>query len=307
MGCMSDELIDEDDPGSVRFFRPEDLPGVEVLVAERSARRWVVLHHTYTVCTVRTIEEPAPLRYRRRIYDLASDSVAFMEPGEVHANPDVTAPATFDVLLIDPTVVEKAAAELGVPGSVHFDIDEIDGTSHPQVRCAFLALHDSLEEAATTLERESLLVRCLELVLEQCVERPAQPCHRSNPPWVRRARDFLEDNLTELVRLDDLVEAAGAADRFQLVRSFAAATGLPPHAYQIQRRIIISREMLAGGMRPADVATELGFADQSHFTRHFTRVVGTSPASYARALRRRASHPASSSGRTAGIPRARST
>ena len=284
---MSDnELRDEDDPGTVRFFRPEALPGLEVLVAERSARRWVVLHHTYTVCTVNAIDQPAPLRYRRRLYDLKSDTVALMEPGEVHANPNVTAPATFRVSLIDPAVVESAAAELGAAGSVHFRLAEVDGASHPELRNAFLALHDSLEHTATPLERESLFTRCLQLLLEQCAEARAPRLVRGpGVSAVERARDFIEAHLTEPVRLQDVVDASGASSRFQVLRSFAAATGLPPHAYQIQRRIIKAREMLARGRHPAEVAAELGFVDQSHLSRHFTRVVGTPPAAYARAMR----------------------
>jgi len=34
---------------------------------------------------------------------------------------------------------------------------------------------------------------------------------------------------------------------------------------------------------PAQVAADCGFADQSHFTRHFKRLTGVTPAQYARA------------------------
>lgn len=36
----------------------------------------------------------------------------------------------------------------------------------------------------------------------------------------------------------------------------------------------------------ADVALQLGFADQSHFTRSFRRVTGTTPSAFARSCRR---------------------
>jgi AraC-like DNA-binding protein len=281
-----DRDLTDDDPGVVGFFRPAELPGVEVLVAERSARRWVVLHHTYTVCTMQAIERPAPWRYRGRLFDLGGDCVSFMEPGEVHANLEVTAPATFRVLLIGPEVVEDAAAELGVSRPVHFRVGQVNNASHRELRRAFLALHASLEQAATPLERESLFSRCLQLLLEQCAEVPApHAASRSDPPVVRRARDFIEAHVTEPVRLQDVVEAAGASSRFGLLRSFGAATGLPPHAYQIQRRIIRARQLLARGLTPAEVAQELGFVDQSHFTRHFTKLVAVPPATYARAIR----------------------
>lgn len=254
-------------------------------MAENSVRRWVWLHHTYTVCTVQAIAHPVPWRYRRRRFDLGADGVSLMEPGEVHLNLKASDPATFRVLFVDPAAIDKAAAELGVGGAVHFEISQVDGKSHPQLRSALLALHASLEHAATPLERESLFHRCLELLFEQCVERPApRAVPRSDPPTVLRARDYIEEHLTEPVRLQDVVDAAGATSRFQLLRAFAAATGLPPHAYQIQRRIVRGKTLLAEGMPPGEVASELGFVDQSHFTRHFKRVVGVPPAAYQREI-----------------------
>lgn len=279
------ELLDEGDPGRVEIRQPADLPGVELLVAERSARRWVVLHHAYAFCTVLEMARPVPWRYRGRRFDLGADGCSFMEPGEVHANLRVSDPATFRVLFIDPAVVERTASELGLGESLHFKLAQIDEASHPQLRKALLGLHASLERPATQLERESLLARCLELVFQQCTETSASPARSdSSSLSVSRAREFIAEHLTQQVRLDDLVAATGAANRFQLVRSFAAATGLPPHAYQIQQRIIRGREMLARGMRVAEVAAELGFVDQSHFTRHFKRVVAVTPGTYQRAI-----------------------
>lgn len=270
------------------LVRPDDLSGVEVLVAERSVRRWVVLHHTYTVCTVKAIGRPVPWRYRGRVFELGADGVSFYEPGEVHANLEVSTPATFRVLLIDPLLVENAAADLAVRGPVHFGLSQVNGETHPELRRAFLGLHGSLEQVATTLERESRFTGCLRLLLEQCAEVPARlPAQgrRSDASSVRRAQEFIEEHLCAPVRLREVVEASGAASPFQLLRSFSSAVGLPPHAYQVQRRVIRSRQLLAFGVPPAEVAVEMGFFDQAHFTRHFSRVVGVTPGAYARAVR----------------------
>jgi AraC-like DNA-binding protein len=51
-----------------------------------------------------------------------------------------------------------------------------------------------------------------------------------------------------------------------LVRSFAAAYGLPPHAYVIGRRLDLARRRLRDGVPAALVATEAGFFDQAHLT-----------------------------------------
>lgn len=70
--------------------------------------------------------------------------------------------------------------------------------------------------------------------------------------------------------------------RFQFVRTFARRFGLPPHAFQVHLRVERGRELLRRGFGAAEVAMMVGFADQSHFTRHFRRIWGITPAAYAR-------------------------
>ena len=48
------------------------------------------------------------------------------------------------------------------------------------------------------------------------------------------------------------------------------------------RRIDLARRLLLDGMPPSLAAAEAGFYDQSHLSRHFRHVLGTSPGRYAR-------------------------
>ena len=73
--------------------------------------------------------------------------------------------------------------------------------------------------------------------------------------------------------------------RYQLVRQFAQATGLTPHAYLVQRRLHHARRLMRAGTPLAEVAAASGFADQSHLTRLFARSFGTTPHAYLRAHR----------------------
>ena len=67
-----------------------------------------------------------------------------------------------------------------------------------------------------------------------------------------------------------------------VVRAFTRRHGLAPHRYLTGRRIDLARRLLLAGLPAAEVAAAAGFADQSHLTRHFRRMLATTPAAYAR-------------------------
>lgn len=270
-------------PERIEWTQCDALAGVQILVVDNCARRWQVFHETYTICTGIALDGPSvEWKYRRKVHHLRSaEGLMLMEPGEVHANTKITPPASFRVLMIPPSVVERAAEELGLGSSrPHLKVAQLDDSA---LYRAFVALHASLERPSTILERQSRFVACLRGMLEQCAER--RPVGgRAGHPMIGRARAFLVEHLADPITLEQVAAAAGAASRFQLVRAFTAEAGVPPHAFQIRLRIAQSRAMLAAGVPLAQVSAELGFADQSHFGRHFRHVAGVNPAAFAKAM-----------------------
>ena len=96
-----------------------------------------------------------------------------------------------------------------------------------------------------------------------------------------RATEYLRDRLEENVTLATLASEFGMSP-YHFARRFKLATGCPPHEYQLQLRIQRACELLLRQPRQsvATIAVELGFADESHFRRHFRRIVGTTPSRY---------------------------
>ena len=106
---------------------------------------------------------------------------------------------------------------------------------------------------------------------------------------VERAKSYLQERFHESVRLDELA-AVARVSRFHLVHAFTRETGLPPHAYQMHIRVERARRLLQGGLSAAGAAASVGFADQSHFTRWFKRIMRVTPSCYrASSLKRRVS------------------
>lgn len=69
------------------------------------------------------------------------------------------------------------------------------------------------------------------------------------------------------------------------MRQFRREVGLPPHAYLTQLRLARAKGLLARGTAIAAVATDCGFAAQSHLHRHFLRTYGVTPGRYQRSAR----------------------
>ncbi|MFJ5298636.1 helix-turn-helix domain-containing protein [Pseudomonas sp. NPDC088368] len=69
-----------------------------------------------------------------------------------------------------------------------------------------------------------------------------------------------------------------AISRSHFSRAFKNATGLAPHDWLRQEKILRAEELLRTRQLPISlVAQECGFSDQSYFTRVFTRSKGVSP------------------------------
>ncbi len=80
-----------------------------------------------------------------------------------------------------------------------------------------------------------------------------------------------------------IVWLPNASCRHPFARAFRQTTGMPPHRWLLARRVDRAKELLAASpMRLADIALACGFADQSHFTKVFTRMAGTSPGAWRR-------------------------
>jgi AraC family transcriptional regulator len=99
------------------------------------------------------------------------------------------------------------------------------------------------------------------------------------PRSVIQAMKCTHENYPGDVSLADMAGAAHLSP-YHLTRVFKKATGISPHQYLVQVRVHSARSLLtagAGDRSLAEIAAAVGFADQSHLTRHFKRILGVTP------------------------------
>ena len=96
-----------------------------------------------------------------------------------------------------------------------------------------------------------------------------------------RTREILDIDPVGTVSLAAIANTLGVSTA-HLVRSFTRTYGIPPHRYLLGRRLDLARHRLLAGDEAARVAVTTGFYDQAHLTRHFRRLLATTPGRYQR-------------------------
>jgi AraC family transcriptional regulator len=106
----------------------------------------------------------------------------------------------------------------------------------------------------------------------------------STPQWFRRVKERLHEDFREPLRMRDLARDAGVHP-VHLARVFRKLENRTPGDYQQRLQVRAACELLRNPEWPlAVIAAECGFADQSHFTRVFCRLAGTTPARFRRVV-----------------------
>jgi AraC family transcriptional regulator len=211
-------------------------------------------------------------RHGARAVAYGPGSIAFHPPGEEHA----VAIGASEVRCLN---VELSAAWAGALGR----------SRRPFVRAvggplAWLAhgLHREARGAASAVSIESTVLEMLGILGASS----APTCDRLPPRWLGEAEEILRAEYRTGLSATALAARVGVhpVHLSRTWRRFRRCS-----LGEAQRRLRVDearRRIAAGGEALVDVALDVGFADQAHFTRVFRRVTGVTPSAYGRRERR---------------------
>ncbi|EJZ19590.1 AraC family transcriptional regulator [Rhizobium sp. Pop5] len=254
------------------------LAGVEAVEAET---RHSFSRHTHEQFGIGLILAGAQKSLSGRgMVEAEAGEIITVNPNEVHDGAPIGEGRSWRILYFDPAIVTGLSREIRESGTGQSEIP------NPVIRNrAIAARFDTLFRAVTGETADALLHEelLLQLVADVMREYAGQEDRTAVPASIRAARDLIDSDPLASVSLADLSRESGLS-RFQVLRGFAKATGMTPHAYLVQARIHIARRLISAGTPLAEAAFASGFADQSHMTRVFVRKYGLSPRSYASAF-----------------------
>ena len=253
----------------VRFFRPERLPGLELVEVSYERRAFPVhSHEEYVIGVITRGREWLSIRGTKHTARPATSSSS-SRASRMPMRQSTRAVSNIAFSMFQRAMVARRVRRCAFRGQC---------AAGQQLGRRWAALHRRMMSGAEDLELEGQFFALLGEILHAGGQPGAEPGRPSRPRsrWPGLSRHAF----CRAGEPGDLAGHVGLEPLSSCCRSFRDQVGITPGAYQIQLRVLEARRRLRDGAGIAATATDLGFADQSHLTRHFQRIIGTSPGRY---------------------------
>lgn len=217
------------------------------------------------------------LSCKSKEYDLDKGSIVLFNPGDNHACIQ-SYEGTFDyrgfnistAVMLD--LSEEVTSKRELPRfSRNVILDE-------EVICSLRSLHEMVMKKTDDLGKEEVLLFLISTLIQKCGQ-PFENCVPECRGEIEKACEFIEQNYNDHIYLGQICEYAGLS-KSTLLRAFTESKGVTPYRYLENIRINEARKLLSKGMAPLDVASQIGFSDQSHFSNYFSSFIGFAPGAY---------------------------
>lgn len=266
------------------FMHVDDLGGLEVLQA--TYRRQTFSRHSHEGFCVGVIDDGAQRFYRTGGEHVAPlGSVILVNADDIHTGSAASEDGwSYQAMYPKPELLAFLSRDLKTAaGATPYFPEPVvqDAGLAGQLRLAF----NMLRSNENRLVKETMVFSALTWLMLRHGKSRTDPAPQSRAQTqIARIKTFLDDFPEADVSLLELAQQVGLSP-YYLLRQFQQATGLPPHAYQIQARLRKGRQMLKAGSGVLETALACGFHDQSHFHRHFRKSIGVTPGDYVKSLR----------------------
>lgn len=269
-----------DPRNSTQYWWDRHLTGLSLLRADFTTHEYPP--HTHDALVVAVTEQGGSIvKSRGEVTEARASTLYVFNPAEPHAGwMGWSERWQYRSLYLTRAPLDRVVRELGIEAMPYFTRNMF---GDPDLINGFLAMHRAIEQGRDVFRERELLVGTFGRLFQRHGSGGGriEPAPRDRVLLNRVIERMRADYASDL-RLEELAVDVGLTT-FQLIGLFRRTVGLTPHAYLTQVRLGMACRRLRHSKVIADVATDVGFYDQSALTRHFKRCYGITPLQFARA------------------------
>ena len=269
-----------DPRNSTEYWWDRHLTGLSLLCADFTTHEYPPHIHEALVVAV-TENGGSIVKSRGQVEEATPSTLFVFNPSEPHAGwMGWSERWQYRSMYLTQAALDRVAEGLGIEKVPYFTRNVF---GDPDLIEAFLAMHHAIEEGRDFFRERELLIGSF----GRLFQRHGSGGRRIAPaPTDRqilaRVQERMHAEYASELRLEELAAEVGLTT-FQLIGLFKRTVGLTPHAYLTQVRLNMACRKLHRAPALADVATSVGFYDQSALNKHFKRCYGITPRQFARA------------------------
>jgi AraC-like DNA-binding protein len=213
------------------------------------------------------------------------NGLILLNPGEVHTGEPLNE-LGFGYSAFYPTSQHLETISLELPGYSTIPSFSVPRTDDIQMVNSVRFLFNALKNSASSLECESKFFWTLiELIKRFGNKTSNEQKIGSEHLAVKKVGSYIQENYAQSISLTELAEYVHFS-RYYLLHIFRNEMGMPPHTYLENIRIRQAQKLLAEGGSLVEVAHQVGFSSQSHFTQRFKQIIGITPGEYTKQLKK---------------------
>lgn len=217
-----------------------------------------------------------------KLYKAYPGDTVLINPSEIHnGNSRKNEHLDYNVFYLDPNSLTEIFGEDSNPSSLSFSFSQTV-VRDPNLFCKIAKLFTTIEAEAN----DEIFLTEQYLNVIQTIARnysndiPGNSSLESQySPRLKILKEYIHDNLGNKLLLAEMSRLCFTSP-FHLLRIFTKFTGITLYQFILVRRIEKAKELLKARQSIHDVTFQMGFSDQSHFTRSFKKMVGLTPRQY---------------------------
>ena len=235
-----------------------------------------------------SVQHPAGLAIDRHSHDMAKLAILLDGGATERIGADLVEHRHLEVVARPRFCAHENQYHAEGARSILVEIEDLPGAGLPRPLDPALARLHGRRLAVAFHARRSERARLARAAIREVVLALGEAPMPRTPAWLERARELLFAQIVRPPRLDELACSVGVHP-VHLAQAFRRRWNIAPLGYVRAHRVFRAVELIARGAPLADVAAEVGFADQSHMTRAIGRARRAPPGMLRRTMRTPAS------------------